>query len=212
MKKFNWMIYAVTALLGLLILVFPDFWIKLVVFSVGLGSIAYGGYSLLITRKVFQDSAYETVVLTKGLFSIVIGVIAVIFPLAFAATMWKAMIYIQIVYLLISAVIGFYSVSLLKNTEINRKPYIFENLGLVVLAVVLLFISPERMGIFLVRVIGLAALVFGVVMVSFQFLIEKSTIEVDPDDVEIVDSPEPEKKKSRKVRKMEEASDSEKSE
>ncbi len=179
MKNFNWVFFAGMALLGLLVLVFPKFWINLVVFVIGLGSIAYGIYNLVYTRRIFQDSMYENTILIKSIFSIVVGIISVFLPLFVADIMIRSMIYVLIVYLLLAAIIGFYSVTLLKNTEIDRKQYILENLCLVFVAVLLILVSPEKLGIFIVRVIGFAALVFGLFMLSVQFLFNKNVIDAE---------------------------------
>lgn len=187
MKNFNWVFFIGMVILGLLVLVFPKFWINLVVFVIGLGAIAYGIYNLVYTRRIFQDSMYETVILIKSIFSIVVGIISVFLPLAVADVMLRTMIYVLIVYLLLSAIIGFYSVSLLKNTEIDRKHYVFENLCLVIIAILLILISPEKLGIFIIRVIGFAALAFGIFMITMQFLMNKTVT-----DAEVVEIKEPE--------------------
>lgn len=194
MKNYDWLFFLGLACLGLLVLIFPSFWINLVVFVVGLGSVAYGVYNLLITRRIFQDSMYETVILIKSIFSIVIGFISIIIPLAVASTMWKAMIYLLIVYLLLAAVIGFYSVSLLKSTEIDRKKYIFENLALVVLAALLIIISPEKLGIFIIRLIGLALFLFSLLMFALQFVLDKKSVTVEISDISTSSENEDEKK------------------
>lgn len=194
MKNYDWLFFLGLACLGLLVLIFPSFWINLVVFVVGLGSVAYGVYNLLITRRIFQDSMYETVILIKSIFSIVIGFISIIIPLAVASTMWKAMIYLLIVYLLLAAVIGFYSVSLLKSTEIDRKKYIFENLALVVLAALLIIISPEKLGIFIIRLIGLALFLFSLLMFALQFVLDKKSVTVEISDISTSSETEDEKK------------------
>ena len=179
MKNYNLAIFGGISLLGLLVLIFPAFWINLVVFIVGLGAVAYGLYNLLVTKRVFQDSMYETVILVKSVFSIVIGSISVILPLAVADAMWKTMIYVLIVYLLLAAIIGFYSVSLLKSTEIDRKRFVLENLSLLLLAVALIIISPERLGIFIVRLIGLAAFILGIFMITITLMTQKNVVDAE---------------------------------
>jgi len=187
MKKINWIFYGVIALFGLLVLIFPLFWIKLVVFALGLASLAYGVYTLLYTKKIYSDSNFILALTIKGIFSCVIGGLAVILPLAFAASIWRAMLFIMIFHLIIAAAIGFYSVSLLKNSEINRKPYIFENLGLLAVAALLLILSPEKLGTFIIRLLGLAVFVFGGLMLSLQFLVKKSSVEIEASSVHIKD-------------------------
>lgn len=193
MKNTNYAIFGGISVLGLLILIFPTFWINLVVFVVGLGAIAYGLYNLIVTRRIFQDSIYETVILVKSIFSIVIGTLSVIIPLAVADTMWKAMIYLLIVYLILAAIIGFYSVSLLKSTEIDRKHFVFENLSLLLLAAVLIVILPEKLGIFIVRLIGVAAFAVGIFMITLQFFAQKNVANaevVEIKDAEVSESTE----------------------
>ena len=43
----------------------------------------------------------------------------------------------------------------------------------------LILVSPEKLGIFIVRVIGFAALVFGLFMLSVQFLFNKNVIDAE---------------------------------
>ena len=188
MKNLNRTALIGTAILGFLILLFPAFWIKLVVFAVGLGAIAYGVYNLIFTRHVFQDPVYENVILVKSVFSIVVGVISVLFPLAVASTMWNTMVYVLVVYLLLDAVIGFYSVSLLKTANIDRRKYILENFCLVVVAVVLIVISPGRLGLFVIRLVGFILLAGSVLTLALTVLLKKNI--TDAEVVEVKDAEE----------------------
>lgn len=179
MKKSNWVFGGIAALLGLLIMIFPAFWVKVVVILLGLGSIAYGVYSFKVTKSIYDSSSYERTLLIKSIVSIVIGLLAVVLPLAIANAMWTIMIYILAVYLVAAAFLGFYSVSLLKNSGIERKKYIFENLGLLIGAVVLFIIPAKNLGTFIIRLIGLAVLVFGAVILLIEFLDQKKTMKAE---------------------------------
>lgn len=176
MKYTNYIAGAVAALLGLLIMIFPAFWVKVVVVLLGLGSIAYGVYSFKVTKSVFENSVYERTLLIKSIVSIVVGLLAVILPLAVANAMWTIMLYILAIYLVVAAVLGFYSVSLLKDSGIDRKKFIFENLGLLIGAVVLFIIPSKNLGTFIVRLIGLAVLVLGAIMLLIEYFGQKKTI------------------------------------
>ena len=134
------------AILGLLVIIFPVFWIRLIVIIIGLASIGYGIYSLKFTKALSEVSAYKRSILIKSIASIVIGVLAVLSPLAIGAAAWTAMIWMLIIYLLVSAIIGFYAVALLKDTEVERKRYIIENFLLLAVAVALFLISPRDLG------------------------------------------------------------------
>ncbi|MCH5293028.1 MAG: hypothetical protein J1E07_04785 [Treponema sp.] len=161
MKRLYLFLGSLLAALGLLIIIFPAFWVKVVVILLGLGMIAYGIYGLRVTKAVFDDTIFERTILIKSVAGIVVGLLSVIFPLAFSGTVWTIIIWILIISLILSAVLGFYAASLLKDTGIDRKDYFLENLFLLVAAVVLILISPKQLGIAIVRIIGIAVMVIG---------------------------------------------------
>ena len=100
----RWYLFSgiLAALLGLLVIIFPAFWIKLVVVILGLAAIAYGIYSLKITKVISDELNYRRTILIKSIVSIVAGLMAVLFPLAIGGAAWTAMIWLLIFYLLIS--------------------------------------------------------------------------------------------------------------
>ena len=132
----RWYLFSgiLAALLGLLVIIFPAFWIKLVVVILGLAAIAYGIYSLKITKVISDELNYRRTIFIKSIVSIVAGLMAVLFPLAIGGAAWTAMIWLLIFYLLISAAAGFYAAALLKDSGVERKRYIIENLLLLFLA------------------------------------------------------------------------------
>lgn len=169
MKSNNWLFGAGLAVLGLLLIIFPAFWIKLVVIILGLSSIAYGIYNLKITKLISNDDFYKKIILIRSGASITIGVLAVVFPLAIGEAMWSAMIYILAIYLILAAAIGFYSVSLLKDAGIDRKRYIFENLFLVIAAVLLFLIGPKNLGEAIIRIVGIAGFLVGAALLFISY-------------------------------------------
>ena len=176
---FNLWVGLLGVCIGLLIIIFPAFWVKLVVTMLGLGAVAYGVYSLRFTKIIYEDAVYERSILIKSILSIVIGVIAVIFPLAFGNTAWTVITWILIIYLIVSAVIGFYAASLLKNTEVNRKRYFLENLGLIAIAVILILISPKALGAAIVRIAGTIVLIAGAGFIILGFAKNKNSVEAE---------------------------------
>jgi len=179
MKRWYLYLGSLLALLGLMIIIFPAFWIKVVVILLGLGMIAYGIYSLKVTKALYDDSTFVTTILVKSIASIVIGALSVIFPLAFSGTVWTVMIWILIISLILSAIAGFYSAALLKDTGIDRKNYFLENLFLLIAALVLILISPKQLGIAIVRIIGVAVMVIGGALIAVDLTSKKDTITVD---------------------------------
>ena len=170
MKKWNLWSGSLLTLLGLLVIIFPAFWIKVVVILLGVGAVAYGIYNLKITKALSDGDFYHRTIMIRGIVSILIGVVAILFPLAFGQTMWTVMIWVLIVYLIVSSALGFYAAALLKDTGINRKKYVFENIGLLVLAVVLILISPRDLGLTIIRIVGIVATVIGIIILVSTFI------------------------------------------
>ena len=176
----RWYLFSgiLAALLGLLIIIFPAFWIKLVVVILGLAAIAYGIYSLKITKVISDELNYRRTILIKSIVSIVAGLMAVLFPLAIGGAAWTAMIWLLIFYLLISAAAGFYAAALLKDSGVERKRYIIENLLLLACAVILILISPRSLGNAIIRLIGIVVLVAGLALILFDVFSARGEVEV----------------------------------
>ena len=190
----RWYLFSgiLAAILGLLVIIFPSFWIKLVVVIIGLAAIAYGIYSLRFTKAISDDISYRRTIIIKSIVSIIAGLMAVLFPLAIGGAAWTAMIWVLIIYLLASAAIGFYAAALLKDSGVERKRYIIENLLLLAVAVVLILISPRALGNAIIRMIGVVVLIAGVGLILFDIFSSKGQIEVVVKDEKNPSAPEEE--------------------
>ncbi|MCR4743318.1 MAG: hypothetical protein K5866_10685 [Treponema sp.] len=198
MKKTNWFLGAILSIVGLLIIIFPAACVKIVSVLLGLAAIAYGIFTLIDSKNIFQDqSFFKTSTFIKSIASIVLGLLTVIIPLAVASTAWKIMVYIFAVYLLLAAALGFYTLSVLKDQLADRKRYIIENLSLLVSGVLLILISPEKLGIVIIRIVGIAALLVGIVFLAIQIMsivnhkdtiiVDAEVVDADSADTEVVD-------------------------
>ena len=176
----RWYLFSgiLAALLGILVIIFPAFWIKLVVIIIGLAAIAYGIYSLKFTKVISEDIYYRRTILIKSIVSIIAGLMAVLFPLAIGGAAWTAMIWMLIIYLLASGAIGFYAAALLKDAGVERKRYIIENLLLLAIAVVLILISPRALGNAIIRLIGIVVLIAGLGLILFDVFSGRGEVEV----------------------------------
>jgi uncharacterized membrane protein HdeD (DUF308 family) len=188
----RWYLFSgiLAALLGLLVIIFPAFWIKLVVVIIGLTAIAYGIYSIKFTKVISEDIYYRKTILIKSIVSIIAGLMAVLFPLAIGGAAWTAMIWVLIIYLIASAAIGFYAAALLKDTGVERKRYIIENLLLLAVAVLLILISPRALGNAIIRLIGIVVLVAGIALILFDVFSNRN--EVKAEVVNVSDEPQKE--------------------
>ena len=176
----RWYLFSgiLAALLGILIIIFPSFWIKLVVIIIGVAAIVYGIYSIRFTKSISDDVYYRRSIIIKSIVSIIAGVMAVLFPLAIGGAAWTAMIWMLIIYLLASAAIGFYAAALIKDAGVERKRYIIENLLLLAIAVVLILISPRALGNAIIRLIGIVVLVAGLGLILFDVFSGRGEVEV----------------------------------
>lgn len=176
----------VTAALGLLLLISPDSFIKLFVILLGVAAVIDGIFILATTRNLILDPQYNLIVTIRGVLSIAVGAFAVIYPLATAKTVWNIMAYSLAVYLLISAGMQIYTITKLHRNGIMIRQSMIEVLTSILLAAVLFVIPAKEVGDFIVRIFGIALLIFGAGTVILQW--KNRPITVVPDSVETVDA------------------------
>lgn len=191
MKKMNWILGAVLSVVGLLILIFPAACVKMIAVLLGLTAVAYGIYTLVESKKLFENfSFFKTATFIKSICSIVIGILTVILPLTIATTAWKIIVYVFAIFLILAAAFGFYSASVLKEKIVDRKRANLENFSLLLGGVLLILISPEKLGHVIISIVGILILLIGIVFLVMQVIPlvkkRKSSIEVD---AVVVDEP-----------------------
>ena len=177
-----------TAALGLFLLISPDTFISFFVIILGVAAIIDGVFILAATRDLIIDPQYKLIVTVRGVLSIVVGLLAVILPIAVAAVVWKAMAYTLAIYLIISAGMQIYTITKLHRNGIMVRQSMIEVASSLLIALVLFIIPAQTAGIFIIRLFGLALLVVGVGFLVIQW---KSRPEmVLPDSVETVEEEE----------------------
>ncbi|MCK9169963.1 MAG: DUF308 domain-containing protein [Treponema sp.] len=182
MRKTNFMLGILLAVVGLLMIVAPDKCIKAAVVILGLEAIANGIFSLIKIRQLISDKDFQSAVLIRGIISIIIGLLAVILPLRFAAAMWTVMLYVLAAYLLLAALLELYAVAKLRNTGIERKQYVVEAIVSIICAVIL-FIIPQQAGMVIIRILGVVVLLVSLIYVLYEWRNRPIVI----DNVEVVD-------------------------
>ena len=171
-----------TAALGLFLLISPDTFISFFVILLGVAAVIDGLFILAATRDLIIDPQYKLIVTVRGVLSVVVGLLAVILPIAVAAVVWKAMAYTLAFYLLVSAGMQIYTITKLHRNGIMIRQSMIEVASSLVLAIVLFIIPAQEAGHFLIRLFGVMLLVIGVGLVVIQW---KSRPEVIvPDSVE----------------------------
>lgn len=188
MKK-NWIIGISASVVGLLLLISPAFCVKIIVVLLGLTAVIEGFYGIISERTLFENDFFKKTILYRSIGSIVIGLLAVIMPLALAGTAWTIMTFILAFYLIVSGCAGFFAASKLKqdgeNSPESQKQLTWENLITLGSGILLLVIGPEKLGTFILRLIGLAALLVGIGFLVVQIIEHRKEVAVT--DIEIKD-------------------------
>ena len=175
----------VTAALGLFLLISPDTFISFFVIILGVAAIIDGIFILAATRDLIIDPQYKLIVTVRGVLSIVVGLLAVILPIAVAAVVWKAMAYTLAIYLIISAGMQIYTITKLHRNGIMVRQSMIEVASSILIALVLFVIPAQTAGHFIIRLFGIALLIVGIGLLVIQW---KSRPEVMlPDSVETVE-------------------------
>lgn len=176
----------VTAALGLFLLISPQTFISFFVIILGVAAVIDGIFILATTRNLILDPQYNLIVTIRGVLSIVVGAFAVILPVTVANIAWSVMAYSLAIYLLISAGMQIYTITKLHRNGIMIRQSMIEVLTSILLAAVLFVIPAKEVGDFIVRIFGIALLIFGAGTVILQW--KNRPITVVPDSVETVDA------------------------
>ena len=182
MRKTDFLLGVLLAVVGLMMIVDPGKCIKITVILLGLEAIVNGVFCLVKVRQLISDKDFQIAVLIRGIISIIIGVLAVVLPLRFAATMWTAMLYMLAAYLIVAVILELYAVAKLRDTGIERKRYIIEAIVSVISAIIL-FIIPQQIGVTVIRILGVVVLLVSVVFLLYEWRNRPIVV----DNVEVVD-------------------------
>ena len=177
-----------TAALGLFLLISPDTFISFFVILLGIAAVIDGIFILAATRDLIIDPQYKLIVTVRGVLSVVVGLLAVILPIAVAAVVWKAMAYTLAIYLVISAGMQIYTITKLHRNGIMIRQSLIEVASSLILALVLFIIPAQTAGHMIVRLFGIVLLIIGIGLFVIQW---KSRPEVIiPDSVDTIENEE----------------------
>ncbi len=177
-----------TAALGLFLLISPDTFISFFVILLGVAAVIDGVFILAATRDLIIDPQYKLIVTVRGVLSVVVGLLAVILPIAVASVVWKAMAYTLAIYLIVSSVMQIYTITKLHRNGIMIRQSMIEVASSLTLALVLFIIPAQSAGHMIVRLFGIVLLAIGIGLFVIQW---KSRPEVViPDSVETIEEDE----------------------
>ncbi len=185
MDKNKLLIGFLTILVGILILLASDAFIKFTVIVLGALAVISGILNLVSARHQIIDPGYNRIILIRGILSIVIGLIAVTVPLAFAESLFNIMAYILGFYFFISALMQIYTSIRLYRNGVPVKQSIIEILTSLILSAFLFSLKFDTVK-FIINICGFGLIAAGAIILFIQW--RSKPLVITPDSVETVDS------------------------
>lgn len=189
MGKMNFFFGILAAVVGFIVLVAPEASIKVVVILLGAAAVMNGFYDLLKVRNFLDDSRYKLNVMTHSLMSITIGLLAIFLPFVLfsaAEAVFRLMLYVLAVYLLVAAIMRFFMFAMLKGKDIEGGLFLLESVSEVVAAVLLFIMASQRIGVIIVRILGLAILLLGTCYAIYAY--RNAPVVIEPESIKDADS------------------------
>lgn len=184
MKYTNLLLSFLAALVGILIVIFPQNSIQFVVIILGIAALVKGLLDILKVRTVSEDSVFKRTVVLRGILSIVMGLVAITLPIALfntAQAVVRILLHILALYMLICALGSFVLTVRLNAEGVPSHFYMMECIWSLLIAVILFVLARINLAS-LIRgagvIIVIAALVFGV------YSFKNPAVIIEPDSVE----------------------------
>src|SRR5690554_2267805 len=144
--KGRWIIQLLIAIaivaLGIFIMVREDMFKQIFVMALGLVAIVTGITSLATMNRYSFGKFNHGTTLVKGVLGLIIGVLAVIMPLATGEAVWTIIIYLLAAQMLIAAIVMLTDSIAVRSAGFPAAPLVTEGLISLVLAVIL-FVFPR---------------------------------------------------------------------
>lgn len=187
-KKGRWIIQLLAALLivilGIFILVRQDLFRQILIIALGIVAIVTGISSLATMNRYKFGKFNHTTTLVKGVLGIIIGVLAVIMPLATGEKVWIVLLYVLAAQLLISSLVMLTDSIAVRAAGFPASPLVTEGLASLVLAVVL-FVFPRGVADLLITIFGITVIVVGLTVGLLAWFMRKRGVQVTVEAVEV---------------------------
>ena len=130
----NFFIGLLLVVIGIAIIISPEYCKKAVIFLLGLEAVVNGIYSMIVTRKIITDSLFQYSMIFKGMLSIVVGLLAIFLSIFFDNVV-TALIITLAVYFFIDTIIQIFASGKLREDPEARKKTVFEAVILCIILV-----------------------------------------------------------------------------
>ena len=153
---------------GILMIVSPEVFFKMGVIILGIAAAIDGLFVLVTTRHLIIDPHFRLMMTIRGILSLVIGVLAVIFPLFIATSFIKIVAWGFGGYLIVSACFQCYGITMLYRNGIMIRQSVIEVIVSLISAAVLFIIPVNTTMLIIFRILGVLLVLSGL---SWTFFI-----------------------------------------
>lgn len=198
MKLKNFFLGLTLFIVGLLMVIIPNGVFNFIIVVLGAASVIMGFYDLFFTYKLANNGFYHKVVLIKGLVSLLVGFAAVVFPFVFSnaiETVIKVMTFVLASFILLFAVGSFLSGTKIDDKNV-RKRFTIEGLTYLGISILLFVLGGTNIVKNFIRIVGIVAMVVGVVLVLLMIINMKKN---EPQKAEVVEVKDAEPVSSKKL-------------
>ncbi|MFA7370704.1 MAG: DUF308 domain-containing protein [Sphaerochaetaceae bacterium] len=175
-RKRVWIVQFLVALglliFGIFILAKPKLFEQLFIITLALVAIITGISSLVTLSNYSFNRFNKNSTLIKGVASIIIGVLAVVLPIAIGGAVWRIILYILAVQLFLSALVVLIDAFAVRSIGISPAPLVTEGIISLALAVTLV-VAPRKIADLLVTILGVALIVIAVALGVIAFFTRK---------------------------------------
>ncbi len=196
MKRFQWLgrllFGVVLVAVGLFILLGEkESFVRILMFLLGALAVISGIVSVASMARYGFGKFNHAAVTVKGVVAIIVGVLAMIMPLATAYTTWRIFIYVLAAQMTLTAIVAFLEAAAIRSKGFDTVPLIHEALVSMVIAVVL-FLFPNGIGHLLLVIMGIAVMLVGAVIIGLAVHSrpKRDTTTIHDVKVEVVSEPE----------------------
>nr|WP_191015078.1 DUF308 domain-containing protein [Treponema zioleckii] len=185
MNKNSFLIGILTLIIGILILLAQDAFIKFAIIILGIAAIISGVSAMISAHSQTRDTVYTNITFLRGVLSTIVGLAAVSSPLYLAETMFNAVTYILGIYFLISAFMQIFTTLRLYKNGIQIKNSLIEILTAFILAAFLFMMNFKAFKT-VIFIIALLLILAGSAIIFLQW--KKRPLVINPDSVETIDN------------------------
>ena len=159
----NFFIGLLLVVIGIAIIISPEYCKKAVIFLLGLEAVVNGIYSMIVTRKIITDSLFQYSMIFKGMLSIVVGLLAIFLSIFFDNVV-TALIITLAVYFFIDTIIQIFASGKLREDPEARKKTVFEAVICCIVAIILCMILINA----IIYIAGGVMLIIGLFMIVYD--------------------------------------------